>query len=352
MVTIRIRSLMWFATGILVAAVLAWSFVAWRAYASPGLGESTVVSITPVRVLDTRDPVNVGLAGPFVSAVSQDLKVTGSIPTTAGTQVVVPAGATGVLLNVTVAGPTAAGFISIRPADAPGIPTTSSLNFTAGETLANAVSISVPTAGPDSGKIEITYDALGVAGPRTDILIDVVGYTTNAGIQDLVASIAAKAAPTKVTRIRYFNETSTNVPSTDLVKVRDLGTFSKASASTMIKASWTSHVLVDTPVDYCAYQIRVDGADSQGSTLVDDLDGTEAVVSNQTNAVPASTVSVFSGLAAGNHTVSLWVYATGPATCTENDGNFRRSVIVEEFTSTSDPLALNEAEVDGATNGL
>ena len=44
--------------------------------------ESSVVTLEPVRILDTRDPVNVGLAGPFGSPVSQDLKVTGSVPTT------------------------------------------------------------------------------------------------------------------------------------------------------------------------------------------------------------------------------------------------------------------------------
>lgn len=138
---------------------------------------SDVVAITPVRVLDTRDGVDVGLAGPFVSPVGQDLQITGSIPTTAGPQVVVPAGATAVLLNVTAVSPQANGFISVRPADAPGAPATSSLNFAAGETVPNAVTVAVPTAGADLGKIEITYDALGTAGPRTDVLIDVVGYT-------------------------------------------------------------------------------------------------------------------------------------------------------------------------------
>jgi len=138
---------------------------------------SNVVAITPVRILDTRDPLNVGLAGPFVSAVAQDLKVTGNIPTSTGNQIVVPDGATAVLLNVTSVSSTAEGFISVRPADAPGAPTTSSLNFGAGETTPNAVTVAVPVSGVDAGKIEIVYDALGNAGPRTEILVDVVGYT-------------------------------------------------------------------------------------------------------------------------------------------------------------------------------
>ncbi|MCE9620720.1 MAG: hypothetical protein K8R99_00060 [Actinomycetia bacterium] len=140
--------------------------------------ESNTVLINPVRILDTRDPADVGLAGPFVSAVSQKLQVTGTIPTNTGNQSVVPAGASGVLLNVTAVVPTAAGFISIRPGDATGTPSTSSLNFTAGSVVPNAVLVALPTSGANAGKIEITYDAFGAAGPTTEILIDVVGFTT------------------------------------------------------------------------------------------------------------------------------------------------------------------------------
>jgi hypothetical protein len=181
---------MWFAAGLAIAITSVWAFTAWRASAI-GANESTFVPVTPVRILDTRDPTNVGLAGPFVSAVSQDLQVTGNIPTTTGNQVVVPAGATGVVMNVTAVSPTANGFLSIRPADAPGLPTTSSLNVVLGDILPNAVTVSLPTAGADAGKIEITFDAYGVAGPTVDVLIDVVGYNINSGLQELDTRLAA-----------------------------------------------------------------------------------------------------------------------------------------------------------------
>ena len=82
--------------------------------------QSDIVSITPVRILDTRDPNNVGLNGPFVSQAYQDLKVTGPVQTSTGLQLVVPGGATSVVLNVTTVGSTADGFISVRPADGAG----------------------------------------------------------------------------------------------------------------------------------------------------------------------------------------------------------------------------------------
>jgi hypothetical protein len=125
--------------------------------------------------------------------VSQKLQVTGAIPTATGTKVVVPAGATGVLLNVTSVGSTANGFISVRPGDATGAPTTSSLNVNAGVIVPNSVQVAMPTAGTNAGQIDITWDAFGVTGPTTDILIDVVGYTTNTGLQQLVADVATKA---------------------------------------------------------------------------------------------------------------------------------------------------------------
>ncbi len=327
MITLRIRSVMWFATGIAIAIALVWSTMAWRAFAAPGPGESTIVSVTPVRVLDTRDSIDVGLVGPFLSTISQDLQVTGSIPTTTGAQTVVPAGATGVLLNVTVTGPTLGGFLSVRPADAPGTPTTSSLNFLTGQTVPNAVQVNVPTAGADAGKIEITYNADGVLGPQTDVLVDVVGYTTNAGINDLVASIAAKADLPVVSEISYSGTTTSAAVGSTFVKLRDLGTFNKISASTLARVTWQSHVTMSVAGTSCDFQIRIDDVNHSGGT---GLDGPDTVV-NSADRSPATQVAAFEGLAAGSHTISLWVRGAGAPTCVDNAGNFPRSVLIEQI---------------------
>ena len=216
-VTLRLRSVMWFTAGLVLALAMVWTSMVWRAEALPGPSESTVVNVSPERVLDTRDPVNLGLLGPFVSPVSQKLQITGSISTATGTKVVVPAGATGVLLNVTAVGPSADGFVSIRPGDATGSPTTSSLNVTAGSTVPNAVQVSLPTSGANAGKIDITYDALGTAGPTTDLLIDVVAYTTNAGLQDINTELGKKANTADVyTRTEVDTELGKKANTTDV----------------------------------------------------------------------------------------------------------------------------------------
>lgn len=183
----------WAAIGAAVAVSLGAGGVFFADAASP---PSSVVMVAPVRILDTRDPVNVGLNGPFVSAIGQDLQVTGLVATTTGPATVVPTGATGVILNVTVVAPAASGFLSVRPANAPGAPTTSNLNFLAGELVPNAVSVELPTTGPDTGRIEIAYDAYGASGPTTDVLIDVVGYTvgTSTGDSGAVAALQAQVA--------------------------------------------------------------------------------------------------------------------------------------------------------------
>ena len=163
----RLRRSRWAAIGAAVAVTIGGGgLIAVDAASST---PSSTVTITPVRVLDTR---TMGLPGPFVSAVSQKLQIIGSA---------VPADATGVLLNVTVVQPTAAGFVSVRPGDSSGAPSTSSLNFAAGQTVPNSVQVGLPTVRANAGQIDITYDANGVAGPTTELLIDVVGYMVPGG---------------------------------------------------------------------------------------------------------------------------------------------------------------------------
>lgn len=157
-----------------------------------GSRPSSFVSITPARILDTRDGVAIGLEGRFTSPAPRTLQVTGSVRTPTGDAVVVPAGATGVVLNVTAVLPSAPGFISVRPDGSPGAPTTSNLNFEAGAIIPNAVTVALS---PD-GVIEITYDAFGAVGPVTDVLIDVTGYYLDGGNGSGTTGLQGPAGPT------------------------------------------------------------------------------------------------------------------------------------------------------------
>ncbi|MFE9633311.1 PKD domain-containing protein [Streptomyces sp. NPDC006463] len=79
-------------------------------------------------------------------------------------------GISAVALNVTVTNPKEAGHLTVFPSGQ-AAPSTSSVNFTAGQTVANSVIVPV---GPD-GQISVRNGAW--AG--TDVIVDVVGFYTN-----------------------------------------------------------------------------------------------------------------------------------------------------------------------------
>ena len=169
---LRIR---WAAIGAAIAVSLGGGVTLFAQAGAAPASSSAFVAVSPVRVLDTRKDV-VLWEGPFATGVPHDVKVTGSIPTSAGTQTVMPVGATGVVLNVTVVNSTADGFVSVRPADAVGDPKTSNINFEAGKTVANSITVNLPTSGADAGTFEVWFDSMGVAGATADILVDITGY--------------------------------------------------------------------------------------------------------------------------------------------------------------------------------
>ena len=166
-----------FVAGVLVASVIGAGGLAVVRATGGSSSASSYVPVTPVRVLDTRS--DLGLVA-VTDGVPGTLKVTGSIPTaTSGgvvNAVVVPAGATAVVLNVTAVNPTSGGYVSLRPGDATGAPTVSTLNVTAGGTFPNGATITVPTTGARAGEIQVWYEAEGTTVGSTELLIDIAGY--------------------------------------------------------------------------------------------------------------------------------------------------------------------------------
>jgi hypothetical protein len=186
---LRIR---WAAIGAAIAVSLGGGVTLFAQAGAAPASSSTFVAVSPVRVLDTRKDV-VLWEGPFATGVPHDVKVTGAIPTSSGTQTVMPAGSTGVVLNVTVVNSTADGFVSVRPADAVDAPKTSNINFEAGKTVANSITVNLPTSGGEAGTFEVWFDSMGVAGATADILVDVTGYYTSTSIAEIETAIDNKS---------------------------------------------------------------------------------------------------------------------------------------------------------------
>lgn len=193
----------WAAVGAAVAVTLG----AGGLFMAEAAEQSSVVPTDPVRIVDTR--IDLGITGQLESLVPQDVQVTGMIPTGDGPATAVPSGANGILLNVTVIKPSTRGFVSIRPGGATGLAETSSLNLLAGETMANAVTVEVPTTGPGAGMINVVFEGQGMLGPTTHIAIDVVGYTTNETLASLVSRVddLEAKAPASATA-KSFGDTS------------------------------------------------------------------------------------------------------------------------------------------------
>ena len=79
-----------------------------------------------------------------------------------------PAGATAVVLNVTVTDPNYTGFVTVWPTGDP-MPVASTLNYTFGQTVPNLVMLKLGAGGQVS-----LFNSAGAA----NLLADVVGYVT------------------------------------------------------------------------------------------------------------------------------------------------------------------------------
>lgn len=151
--------------------------------------------VTPTRILDTRTantPVGAGGVA--------ELQVTG----TAG---VPAAGASAVMLNVTVTGPSANSFLTVFPTGEPR-PNASNLNYTPGLTVANAV-IAKLGAG---GKVSL-FNFNGTA----HVIVDVAGWFDGVG-----GTTGSRFHPLSPSRI-LDTRTSSPVPADTIIDLAVLG---------------------------------------------------------------------------------------------------------------------------------
>ncbi|WP_329383051.1 hypothetical protein OG625_20640 [Streptomyces sp. NBC_01351] len=126
-----------------------------------GTAGSDFTPYAPTRLLDTRE----GIGAP-----------TGKVPGRGETRVKIagnggiPEGVTAVALNVTVTNPASSGYITAYPGDTDR-PTSSNVNFTAGQTVPNMVIVPV---GKD-GYVNL-YNGSWNVGDSVDLIADVTGY--------------------------------------------------------------------------------------------------------------------------------------------------------------------------------
>jgi hypothetical protein len=170
---VRVR---WAAIGAAVAVTLgAGGLVGVNA---AGEAQSTLVPVTPIRVLDTRSGDKVGNV---TDGAAISLQVSGAIDTVSkGRRTVVPEGASAVIgnltMNATVAGDYG-GYATIYPCGER--PDASNVNFVTDQTVANSVAVPLSSSG------EVCIFVFGEA----HVLLDISGYYTTTALSEVAAQV-------------------------------------------------------------------------------------------------------------------------------------------------------------------
>jgi hypothetical protein len=182
--------------------------------ASAAASGSGYTAITPFRALGTS-----AAGAPVVAGTPANVQITGTN---------VPAGATAAVLNVTASAPTSAGYLTVYP-EGGTAPATSNVNFTAGETVANLVTVPLSSAGGIS--------VANFAG-TTAVDVDVEGYysTGGAGLYNPVSPVRvegtlAAGAPIAANTAVPVTVTGTTIPTSATAVVVNLTAAGGTSAS-------------------------------------------------------------------------------------------------------------------------
>lgn len=132
--------------------------------AAQAAGPYSFYPVTPCRIVDTRNGLG-GYTGLMPNGAVRTFTIKSASPC------FIPTTAKALAFNVTVADPANSGWVALWPAGAawPGV---STINFIAGENLANGAIVPVATGSPDLNVL-----AAFEPGPSgVNVIIDVTGY--------------------------------------------------------------------------------------------------------------------------------------------------------------------------------
>ncbi|MCL4449046.1 MAG: hypothetical protein M1483_04565 [Actinobacteria bacterium] len=178
------------------------------AQSSTQAGTQAYSAVTPFRIADTRSSYHCGNVSP-AGSLGPDATVTLTVvgasdcESTSGS---VPSNATAVALNVTVTDTTAPGFLTLYPANVTK-PTSSNLNWQAGETVPNMVVIKLSPTG--------TIDIYNGSDGTSDVVVDVEGYFMPASSTTGTGHYQPLPTPQRICDTRPASTTTPNNQCTD-----------------------------------------------------------------------------------------------------------------------------------------
>ena len=131
------------------------------------LAGATYVKVNPNRLVDSRQGTRLGLSASLSHNIPVWFQVTGRSSDPA---LNIPGTAVAVTGNLTAVNEGSMGYFALTPEKPVGTPTTSTINFIAGDTRANNVTLSLGSG----GRLWITF--VGRVGKQADVVFDVTGY--------------------------------------------------------------------------------------------------------------------------------------------------------------------------------
>jgi hypothetical protein len=213
---------------------------------STPLSGGAYTPLGPVRVLDTRAAIGV----PGTTAVQSGQTVRLQV---AGVGGVPASGVTAVALNVTVAEPSSFGFLTVYP-DGQGRPSASNLNWAAGQTVPNLVTVQVA-----NGNVDFYNGSAGTV----HIVADLAGYFSH----DATASSYTPVTPARMLDTRA----AIGVPGTTAVQSGQTLTLQVAGAGGVPASGVTAVVLNVTVTEPSSFGFLTVYPDGQGRPFASNL---------------------------------------------------------------------------------
>jgi hypothetical protein len=168
--------------------------------------------------------------------------------------------------------------------------------------------------------------------PRIELTSVAYSFSSmNAETLDGVAASEYGRKPV-ISRLHYSGQTTDATITSAYENIRTIGNFTKLYPESDIQLIWLAHGRVND--GFCEFQLRIDDLKDTGSasTGYELASGGSAVL--YTADSPINVTTIFPGLAAGTHEVSIWVRGNA-ASCILNFGNFGQDVFVKEIFHTA-----------------
>jgi hypothetical protein len=163
-----------------------------------------------------------------------------------------------------------------------------------------------------------------------------------------LTSLNGTSGITKVTEMSFVDESEDTTIDGTAEELVEVGALEKASETSTWEITLNAHGDIKNDASAgsadCSFQIRVDGKDAaglEGGTFQSSSGGSTTIgaganlKTDANHSAPLTATAIFAGLAAGEHTISIWVRGVSASECGINDGNYSQKVIVKEYETTS-----------------